>query len=99
MLGIVLLLLFPLLEALIVVLLLVGSVVGRVVFRRPWRVEARVLRGFGRRSVRRAAWQVVGFRRSGAVAKEAAGRLAADGGLPEQPAGTLPLAVPDRPQD
>ncbi len=84
-LGLVILLFFPLVEALVAVVFLVGGVAARVVLGHPWRVEARMLSGPRRRSARRATWQVVGFRRSGAVAEEVAARLAADGELPDPP--------------
>lgn len=82
---------FPVLEALIFLVLLVGAIFARVVLRRPWRVEARELNGLGRRATTRATWQVVGYRRSGAVSKEVADGLGSLGRLPERPEGALPL--------
>jgi hypothetical protein len=87
-LGLLLFLLFPLLEAAIALVLLTGAVASRVVLRRPWRVEARLLDGDRPRA--RAHWDVVGFRRSGRVARAVAEHLAATGALPEDPAGALP---------
>lgn len=87
-LGLLFLLVFPLLEAVIVVVLLAGTVASRVVLRRPWRVEAQLLDGDRPRA--RAHWDVVGFRRSGRVAREVAEHLTATGELPRHPADELP---------
>ncbi|MDQ3630794.1 MAG: hypothetical protein M3417_05870 [Actinomycetota bacterium] len=88
-LGLAFFLLFPVLEAVIAVLLLAGGVASRVVLRRPWRVEARLLDGDRPRA--RAHWDVVGFRRSGRVAREVAEHLTATGELPaERPREALP---------
>ena len=88
MLGLLLFLLFPLLEAAIAVVLLTGAVASRVVLRRPWRVEARLLDGDRPRA--RAYWDVVGFRSSGRVTRAVAEHISATGELPEDPAGALP---------
>ncbi len=80
-LGLLFFLLFPLLEAAIAVVLLIGAVASRVVLRRPWRVEARLLDGDRPRA--RAHWDVVGFRRSGRVARAVTEHIAATGELPQ----------------
>ncbi|MBA2515956.1 MAG: hypothetical protein H0V22_01330 [Solirubrobacterales bacterium] len=89
-LGLLLFLLFPLLEAVIFAVLLAGGVASRVLLRRPWRVEVRLLEPGS--SGRRAHWEVVGFRRSGAVTRQVAEHIAATGEPPSElsalPAGT-----------
>ena len=73
-------------ELIIVGFVLAASLLGRILLRRPWTVEARIVRPAG--SGRQLEWRVPGWRRSGKVIEEITQDLAA-GRDPTPPARQL----------